>query len=130
VKLAAKTSANALSRRFARLQDEIEGAALDAAADALAGELAQVRAREDLHAPLMRERDERRRLVGADDQVSIAREFGNPTEAPAPWLAPSPPLARAPMRAAALARVRDVVAAHAGKPKGAVARVLSRMRRK
>jgi hypothetical protein len=101
VKLAAKLSANALSRRFARLQDEIEGAALDAAADALADELAQVRAREHLHAPLMRERNERRRLVGADDQNSIAREFGNPTEPPAPWLAPSLPLARAPMRAAA-----------------------------
>jgi hypothetical protein len=101
VKLAAKLSATALSRRFARLQDEIEGAALDAAADALADELAQVREREDLHAPLVREQNERRRLVGADDPDSIAREFGTPSEPPAPWLAPSLPLARAPMRAAA-----------------------------
>src|SRR5690606_23808613 len=49
VKLAARTTGN-LSRALARLLAELEPAALDAAADVLAN----VREREDLHAPLIR----------------------------------------------------------------------------
>lgn len=105
MKLAAHLAAGPLGRRFARLQGEIENAALDAASDALAAEMTAARGREALHAPLLRSADARRRLVGAGDADSVTRELGSPSEPPAPWLAPVLPAARAPMRAAVLRAV-------------------------
>ena len=130
MKFVAKLSANTLSRRFARLQDEIEEAALDAAADALAGEIARVREREDLHAPLMRGATERGRSISVNDRESVERELGTLDRPSSPWLAPSLPLA--------LARMRREAAAHAGNRRTpmraaaikAVARALSRMKRR
>jgi len=114
VKLAAQLSAASLRRRLARLERDVETAALGAAADTLEAEIAHAREREQLHAPLLRGGDARRRFIGADDPESLARELGSPSEPPAPWLAPSLPVARAPMRAAVVK---------------AVARALSRFRR-
>lgn len=114
MKVAAQVSGGALQRRLARLREEIEQAALDAAADALASELARVREAEGLRAPLLRGADARRRMVGAADADSVARELGDPGRAPAPWLAPFLPGAPAPMRAAV---------------QNAVARALSRFER-
>lgn len=101
-------------KRLERLLAEMEPAALGAAADALAVELEKARERESLHAPLMRGASARGRALAFNDKDSIAREFGSPTEPPAPWLAPVLPAARAPMRAAAFQ---------------AVARALSRFKR-
>ena len=106
-----------LSRRLARIAEAAVAPAIEAAADALERELARAREREGLSAPLLRSGTSRRRRVGATDPESLGRELGSPVRAPAPWLTPVLPGARSPMRAAALARVRDVVAAHAGKRK-------------
>lgn len=105
MKLSADIVSGGLRKRLERLLAGLEPAALDAVADALAAELANARGREALHAPLVRGANARRRSVGANDPDSIAREFGSPTEPPAPWLAPVLPAARAPMRAAALKAV-------------------------
>jgi hypothetical protein len=95
MKLVARVDMRALSRGFARLARTIEQTSLDAVADALGEELASAREREGLHAPLVREQSERRRIIGANDPVSIAREFGTLDQAPMPWLAPNLPAARA-----------------------------------
>jgi len=102
MKLTARFDMRALSHGFARVARTIEQTALDTVADALADELARVREREGLHAPLSREQSERRRLIGANDPQSIAREFGTLDQAPMPWLAPNLPAVRASasMRAA------------------------------
>jgi hypothetical protein len=100
-------------RRLARIAEAAAAPAVEAAADALAGELARARADANLSAPLLRTGTPRRRRVGANDPESLGRELGSPVRAPAPWLTPVLPGARSPMRAAALARVRDVVAPRA-----------------
>jgi hypothetical protein len=102
MKLSAGFDVRGLSRGFARVARTIEQTSIDAVADVLAVELARVREGEGLHAALVRERSEGRRLVGANDPESIAREFGTLDQAPMPWLAPNLPAVRAsaPMRAA------------------------------
>jgi hypothetical protein len=109
VKVSATVASGGLQKRLARLLSELEPAALDAAADALATHLKDAREREGPHAPLLRDSSAHRRSVGAGDPESIARELGGPTESPAPWLAPVLPGRRAPMRAAAQAAVRAVL---------------------
>jgi hypothetical protein len=100
VKFSADIVSNGVQKQLTRLLAGLAPAVLDAAADALAKELEHARRSEGLHAPLLREGDARGRSVGANDPDSIAREFGSPTEPPAPWLAPVLPAARAPLRAA------------------------------
>lgn len=106
-----------LGRRLAQIAEAAAAPAVEAAADALGRELARARESQGLSAPLLRAGTPRRRRIGANDPESLGRELGSPVRAPAPWLTPVLPGARSPMRAAALARVRDVVAAHAGKRK-------------
>jgi hypothetical protein len=95
MKLTARFDMRGLSRGFARVARTVEQTSLDAVADALGDELAVAREREGLHAPLMRERSEHRRVIGAEDPESIAREFGTLDQSPMPWLAPNLPAARA-----------------------------------
>ena len=109
------SGAGALARQLKRIGAALEATALDAAAEALAEELAQARRQAALDAPLVRARRPGRRTIGAPDTESATREFGTPSEPPAPWLAPVLPAARGPMRAA----VRN-----------AAARALSRLRRR
>jgi hypothetical protein len=128
VKFSANVVSGGLKKRLVRLLSELEPAVLDAAAESLSEELRQARDRDNLRAPLVRSVSARQRTVGAGDPESIAREFGSPTEPPAPWLAPALP--------AALARMRREATAHAGNIKNpmraavfkAVARALSRTR--
>ena len=109
MKIKAQLADPALRRSFAKLLEALEPVTLNATADALAEELETAREREGLHEPLRRHSRARRRLVGADDPDSIARELGGPGRAPAPWLAPTLPLVRAPMRAAAIKAVARTI---------------------
>jgi hypothetical protein len=95
MKIAARFDMRALSSGFARVAGTVEQASLDAVAEMIADELTGARERAGLHAPLVRERSERRRLIGANDPESIAREFGTLDQSPMPWLAPNLPAARA-----------------------------------
>ena len=90
-----------LGRRLARIAEAAVASAIEAAADALAGELARARDSDGLSAPLLRGGTPRRRKIGANDSESLGRELGSPLRAPAPWLTPVLPGARSPMRAAA-----------------------------
>jgi hypothetical protein len=113
--------------RLARLGDALAGPAIAASTDALAQEIEQARDAEGLSVPLVRDASARRSSLGVTDPAAIAQELGTLEQAPAPWLAPALPAALGQVRAAAQARVRDIVAAHAGKP-DAVARTLSSRR--
>lgn len=88
-------------RRLAQVAEAAASPAIEAAADALAGELARVRENAGLSAPLVLTGTPRRRRVGSNDPESLGRELGSPVRAPAPWLTPVLPGARSPMRAAA-----------------------------
>ncbi len=90
-----------LGRRLAQVAGAAASPAVEAAADALARELARARESEGLAAPLVHGGTPRRRKIGANDPESLGRELGSPVRAPAPWLAPVLPGARSPMRAAA-----------------------------
>jgi hypothetical protein len=120
---------DAFGRRLAAIATATAAPAAAAAADALHHELERVRERDGLP-PLARDGAARRRRIVAADPASVARELGTFDQAPAPWLAPVLPGARRPMRAAAAARVRDVVAVHAGKRNNAAVRAISRLRRR
>lgn len=85
--------------------------AADAAADALANEIARTRKNAGLDAPFERTQAGARREVGASDPISIAREFGTLETDPAPWLAPSLPAAQGPMRAAVVTAVARAISA-------------------
>lgn len=94
MKLRAVYSAGRLFRRLRRADAVLREAALDAAADALRGELqrsasAITVASQGSH-----------RSVGSADPADATREFGTLTQTPSPWLAPVLPLALEPMRAA------------------------------
>ncbi len=104
-----------LGRRLAQIAEAAAAPAVEAAADALARELARARESEGLSAPLLRTGTPRRRRVGSNDPESLGRELGSPVRAPAPWLTPVLPGARSPMRAAA---------------RNAVARAISSLRKK
>ena len=104
-----------LAPRLAQIAEAALIPAVEAAADALARELARVRESEGLSAPLLRTGTPRRRRVGSNDPESLGRELGSPLRAPAPWLTPVLPGARSPMRAAA---------------QNAVARAISSLRKK
>jgi hypothetical protein len=84
------------ARRLRAEDSALREAALDAAAEALRGEL-QSRTGTNIalrpHGP--------RRVVGTSDADAAAREFGTLEQLPDPWLAPVLPLALEPMRAAA-----------------------------
>jgi hypothetical protein len=130
VKLAARISGVDAPRRIVRLEDELAATLLDTASEALDREAGRAREAAGLSQPLVREGTARRRLIGSRDPAAVARELGTLDEPPAPWLAPVLPAARATLRAAVAARVRDVVATHAGKRKqAAVARTFSRHRK-
>ena len=90
-----------LGSRLAQVAEAAVVPAVEAAADALAGELVRARESEGLSAPLIRGGTSRRRRVGSNDPESLGRELGSPVRAPAPWLTPVLPGARSPMRAAA-----------------------------
>ena len=90
-----------LGRHLAKIAEAAVAPAIEAAADALARELARARESEGLSAPLVRSGTARRRKVSANDSESLGRELGSPLRAPAPWLTPVLPGARSPMRAAA-----------------------------
>jgi hypothetical protein len=125
VKVSVLIGGATLRPRLARLGERVAAAALDAASDALADEAERAREAAGLSGQIVRDGMARRRLIGSRDPASVARELGTLGVPPAPWLAPVAPAARAGLRAAAAARVRDVAAAHAGKPEQvAVARML------
>ena len=105
-----------LGRRLVAIGEAVAVPAVAAATEALTQELERVREPEGLP-PLARDGVPRRRRIVAADPASVVRELGTLDTPPAPWLAPVLPGARRPMRAAAAARVRDVVAVHAGKRK-------------
>lgn len=108
-------------RRLRDIAATLAGPAADAAAQALAETLAR-----DAPSAISVSRIGLRRAVGTSDADAVNREIGTLEKTPQPWLAPSLPPARGPMRAAVHARVRDIVAAHAGR--GAAARAISRAR--
>ena len=98
-----------LGRHLAKIAEAVVAPAVEAAADALARELARARESEGLSAPLIRGGTARRRKVGASDSESLGRELGSPLRAPAPWLTPVLPGARSPMRAAARTAVARAI---------------------
>lgn len=119
MKLRGAYSAGRLLRRLRAADSVLREAALDAAAEALRGELAR-----ESGSAIVIATQGARRSVGSTDISDAAREFGTLEQAPSPWLAPVLPLALEPMRAAANVRVREVFAAHVGNKKAA-ARALS-----
>lgn len=99
MKIAARATDNELRRRFARLGNEVEAAALAAADAALA------------------------------TQLDPAREPGRPSELPTPWLAPVLPGAHARMRRKAAAHAGKANTSMRAAVAQAVARALSRLKR-
>ena len=101
MKLRAQIRGLDLGRRLGQIAEAAASPVIEAAADALAGELARARESAGLAAPLLRTGTPRRVRIGANDSESLGRELGSPVRAPAPWLTPVLPGARSPMRAAA-----------------------------
>jgi hypothetical protein len=95
-----------LLRKLRAADSAFREAALDAAAEALRGELA----RENGNVIAVSSQASRR-SVGSSDPVDAARERGTLTQTPSPWLAPVLPLALEPMRAAANSAVARAVSA-------------------
>ena len=116
---------DSLARRLANLGETVVAPTVEAATDALAQEAERSREVSGATAPLVRAGTSRRRTLGVADPAAVARELGTLDQPPAPWLAPALPAARGSMRAAVRTRVRDLVAAHAGKHKRPVARAIS-----
>jgi hypothetical protein len=81
------------------------------ATDALATTINETRRVNGLAAPLERQGEGARHVVGASDAASIAREFGTLEQDAIPWLAPSLPAARSPMRAAVQTAVARALSA-------------------
>lgn len=96
MKLRAVHSAGRFFRKLRAADAALREAALDAAADALRGELERGSASE-----ITVVAQGARRSVGSASPDAAAREFGTLTQTPSPWLAPVLPLALEPMRAAA-----------------------------
>lgn len=85
--------------------------AVQAAVDALAATIDEARRANGLAAPLERQGEDDRHVVGASDTASVAHELGTPEQDATPWLAPSLPAARSPMRAAAQTAVARALSA-------------------
>ncbi|MBY0531546.1 MAG: hypothetical protein K2P86_06200 [Xanthobacteraceae bacterium] len=95
MKLRAIHSPGRLLRRLRSADAALREAALDAAAEALRGELE--RNGENM---VFVQPQGLRRSVGSADPADAVREFGTPEQMPIPWLASVLPLALEPMRAA------------------------------
>jgi hypothetical protein len=106
MKLRAVLAPGRLLRKLRSADSALREAALDAAAEALRGELS----RESGNVIAVNS-EASRRSVGSLDPVDAAREFGTLEQAPSPWLAPVLPLALEPMRAAANSAVARAVSA-------------------
>jgi hypothetical protein len=91
--------------------EAVAAPAAQAAVDALAATIEETRRANGLAAPLERQGEGARHVVGISDAASIAREFGTLEQDAAPWLAPSLPTARSPMRAAVQTAVARALSA-------------------
>ena len=96
MKLRAVLASGRILRRLRGMDATIREAAIDAAAEALRGEL--TRAGENVISVETRGSS---RAVGSSDPADAARELGTLELPPSPWLAPVLPTALEPRRAAA-----------------------------
>jgi hypothetical protein len=98
-----------LAADLTKLARALTEPAVEAATDALASTVAQSRQEQALDPALIPSGEGPRRLLGASDRESIARELGSLDFEATPWLAPSLPAARGPMRAAVHAAVARAI---------------------
>jgi hypothetical protein len=101
VRIAVHLSGADVLRRFAKLEQELADAALDAAAEALVREAERAREAAGLAGSMTHDGTAGRRLIGSRDPAAVAQELGTLDVPPAPWLAPVLPVASSRMRAAA-----------------------------